>query len=122
MGEMILANGDSYKGEFVDNLLTGPNCDCLFSDGSRYQGAMANSKKEGKGVFTWPSGERYEGEFKNCLRDGYGIYYYADGTMFKGMWKSDLEHGSGVIEKDGKVIEEGDWERGVKKNQTPGRN
>jgi len=117
-GELILPSGDRFIGDFVDNYITGLNSECYFSDGSVYKGAMVNSKKEGKGEFIWSTGERYVGDFKNCLREGYGVYYFTDGTVFKGYWKNDLEHGHGVIEKNGE-IEEGEWEKGVKKTSKP---
>lgn len=36
---------------------------------------MVKSKKEGYGIYKWPSGDRYEGNYHNCLRHGYGEYY-----------------------------------------------
>ncbi len=33
-------------------------------------------RKEGLGVYTYPSGARYEGEWRDNLKDGRGVYYY----------------------------------------------
>lgn len=38
---------------------------CMYLNGEYYDGEWFDDKKNGRGVYTWPSGVRYEGELKN---------------------------------------------------------
>ena len=38
-----------------------------FPDGSIYEGAYINDKREGKGVYIWSDGKKYEGQWKKGL-------------------------------------------------------
>jgi hypothetical protein len=51
-----------------------------------YDGNYVDDKKNGYGVFSWPSGSRYEGNFKDEFRDGFGIMHWADGSTYEGEW------------------------------------
>lgn len=66
MGELVLANGDRYTGEFKGD------------------------KKHGQGEFTWASGEfagdQFIGQYQDNLRTGPGKYTWADGSVHKGQW------------------------------------
>ena len=45
-------------------------------DGGVYRGQWRGGKKEGLGVYTYPSGARYEGQWKNNLKNGLGSYHF----------------------------------------------
>ena len=49
----------------------------------------------------YPSGGQYEGAFANGKKHGYGIYKYKDGTKITGYWENDDYRGK---LKDGKKI------------------
>ena len=50
----------------------------------KYEGALINGKKEGKGIYIYQNGSKYEGYFKNDKKEGNGIFYYANGDRYKG--------------------------------------
>lgn len=66
-------NGDSYKGETVDN------------------------KRSGKGEYTWSNGQRYVGDFFNDKINGQGTLYYPNGSIYKGQWINELQDGKGEL-------------------------
>lgn len=45
-------------------------------DGGVYRGSWRGGKKEGLGVYAYPSGARYEGRWEDNLKDGLGVYYF----------------------------------------------
>ena len=62
---------------------------------TKYEGQWVNDKKEGKGIFTWPTGGQYEGDFKNNRKNGEGVY--SNGSQYTGGWKDNYYHGKGVM-------------------------
>ena len=59
-----------------------------FSDGSRYEGEVRDSKRNGRGTFIWANGSRYEGEWRNDRPHGQGILTMSDGRRFEGQWRN----------------------------------
>jgi hypothetical protein len=57
------------------------------SDGSvyKYEGAMQDGKRQGKGVYMYPNGNRYEGEWRDGVAHGAGEYWTRD-RHFVGTW------------------------------------
>lgn len=45
-------------------------------DGGSYRGQWRGLRKEGLGVYCYPSGARYEGEWRDNLKDGRGVYFF----------------------------------------------
>ncbi len=45
-------------------------------DGGIYRGNWRGGKKEGLGVYTYPSGARYEGRWEDNVKHGLGIYHF----------------------------------------------
>ena len=37
---------------------------------------LQGMRKEGLGVYTYPSGARYEGEWRDNLKEGRGVYFF----------------------------------------------
>lgn len=62
-----------------------------------YDGTYKNDKKEGHGVFKWPSDGIYEGAFKEDFRHGFGIMRWADGTIYEGEWECGVQCGRGKL-------------------------
>jgi len=58
-----------------------------YADGDVYQGHWKNSKREGKGVYTWKSGRKYEGEYVQDSRNGLGTMYFPDEFHFECNWQ-----------------------------------
>lgn len=45
-------------------------------DGGVYRGSWRGGRKEGLGVYIYPSGARYEGRWEANLKHGLGVYYF----------------------------------------------
>lgn len=86
----------------------------VYSNGSKYEGAMLNGKKHGYGVFTFANGDSYVGEFRNDLRDGTGIYIYKSGARYDGGFRSGKRQGRGrYVYANGDRFE-GEFRNGMK--------
>jgi hypothetical protein len=55
-----------------------------------FEGHYKYDKKEGHGVFKWPSDGIYEGGFKADFRHGFGVMRWADGTTYEGEWENGV--------------------------------
>ena len=62
-----------------------------------YEGNYKDDKKDGYGVFRWPSGSWFEGHFKNDYRHGFGIMHWIDGTSYEGQWVNGVQNGKGRL-------------------------
>ena len=54
------------------------------------------------GVYTYVDGSKYDGAWDNDKRNGQGItlqriglYYYSNGDKYEGNWKDDIKYGKG---------------------------
>ena len=100
-GEMVWSNGDTYKGNFVNDVREGhgtltfapPNP--TQTDGGEYVGDWVNNQMHGSGTRRYPNGDVYMGGYKNGKRCGEGRFYYANGDMFWGEWVDNHMHGPG---------------------------
>nr|DAD29343.1 TPA_asm: hypothetical protein HUJ06_030811 [Nelumbo nucifera] len=110
--EKMLANGDFYTGQWVDNLPHG-NGKYLWTDGCMYVGEWCRGKTNGKGKFSWPSGATYEGDFKSGYMDGKGTYTGSSGDTYRGSWVMNLKHGQGVKHYANGDSYDGEWRRGA---------
>jgi hypothetical protein len=80
-----------------------------FSSGNKYIGDWKNSKREGKGTFTYTDGERYIGEWKDGNENGLGTQDYKNGSKYEGQWKDGKREGIGTFTyKDG-TKKSGGW-------------
>ena len=62
LGTLILANGDTYVGEFQNGTAQGEGT-YTFADGKRYIGEFKDGKIHGKGTMTFPDGSKKEVEY-----------------------------------------------------------
>ncbi len=67
----------------------------LLPQGGSYSGQWLNNLKEGKGIFTWQDGDQYDGDWAQNKRNGDGIYKWANGNQYVGEWKDDKRSGKG---------------------------
>ncbi len=65
-GTFIFATGDSYEGDFQNDLFNGTGT-YRFTDGSIYTGQFEDGKMHGVGSMTYPDGSTHTGTFKNDL-------------------------------------------------------
>ena len=49
-----------------------------YDDGSKYIGNIANGKRHGQGIYTWPDGKKYVGGFENNRATGGWLFKTAD--------------------------------------------
>lgn len=54
------------------------------SSGHSYEGEMMAGKRNGHGVYHWPSKAHYEGQWANGLMHGSGKYFYPSGAIYIG--------------------------------------
>jgi hypothetical protein len=72
-----------YEGDFVDSKKTGKG-KFTWSDVNVYEGDFVDSKKTGKGKFSWGDGNMYEGDFVVGKQAGKGKFTWASGKVFEG--------------------------------------
>lgn len=71
--------------------------DLIYSDGTRYYGAVANGvPATGRGTMVFPTGNRYDGEFQNGKRSGCGTYSFVTGRRYVGQFQNDQFQGQGL--------------------------
>ena len=110
LGQIVLPNGDIYKGNWKSDLRHGAGL-CKFGEtGAIFKGEWRDGKPNGNGIlFSLPNeiiearfdgfkiidgqvkilftnGEYYEGNFKNNHRNSTGIHYYANADFYDGEW------------------------------------
>ncbi|QDZ21659.1 hypothetical protein HOP50_06g41860 [Chloropicon primus] len=96
-GELKYTNGDTYKGEIVNNLRHGKGRH-LCSTGDYYDGSWRFDKREGHGSMVFASKLRYEGDWKDDKAHGHGVCYYPNGQRYEGEWEKDQKWGWGKLE------------------------
>jgi len=69
-----------------------------YPDGSKYEGAFAESKFNGQGAFYFANGDKYTGAFKDNFPEGQGVRLYADGRKDEGAWREGEFRGSSLID------------------------
>jgi hypothetical protein len=121
-GEIKYKNGNSYIGEWKNNLYHGrgtlkfPNGDILIIEGS-----FTNGKLDQKNCdIHYQSGNYYNGEIIikkgmiiSYIRHGYGNMKFSDGTRYEGFWNNDMFHGEGKLDLNNDDYYEGNFENGL---------
>mmetsp|Transcript_38386 Transcript_38386/g.59900 ORF Transcript_38386/g.59900 Transcript_38386/m.59900 type:complete len:177 (-) Transcript_38386:378-908(-) len=80
------------------------------SDFGVYQGGIADTKKQGEGMYTWKNGQMYSGQFIEDLQDGIGTEIFppydnrdtdANGEVtfpyYEGGFRDGQRHGKGIL-------------------------
>ncbi|KAM4029621.1 MORN repeat-containing protein 3-like [Anomaloglossus baeobatrachus] len=141
-------NGDSYRGEWMDDRRHGIGTYIYKTPQGIYQGDWIHGKRSGYGTYDGklPGSATYirvyAGNWRNDRADGYGIYYYskdeyyeggwvcgqrsgygkmnfANGDIYEGEWRKDKYSGRGMLFYANKDIYKGFWRKGMKHG--PGR-
>ena len=73
--------------------------------GDYYTGAIADGKREGFGIYTYPNGDVYEGEWENDRKNGKGIFISVKQKInYSGVFKNDKYHGHGSLKIKNSII------------------
>lgn len=93
-----------------------------YANGDRYKGDFVNDKKEGSGVMYYVDDSRYEGNWKNDKQDGQGSMYYSiddkeQRDKYIGMWRSGKKHGAGDLYWSDGTHFKGNWINNVRSGQ-----
>jgi len=96
-------NGDSFEGEFVNNLREGQGI-YVSKAGHRYEGGWKKDQREGNGSLTFVEKEdgvtkwagTYEGEWHLNRKHGRGTFTYPSGDKYEGGWADDQKEGYGI--------------------------
>ena len=81
----------------------------------RYEGAIRNGKRHGRGKFTWPNGDSYTGEWRDDAMHGTGKFVSVAGDgdgggfTYEGEFESNRRHGRGVLRWTSGDKYVGDW-------------
>ena len=94
-GIIIINNGDSIIGDFVNGFCTGKGI-LKIKDYLEYEGDFIKNKKEGYGIEKYNNGTIYEGEFKDNKKNGKGKYIFNTGEIYEGYFENDLYEGEGI--------------------------
>jgi len=110
LGQIVLPNGDVYKGQWKSDLRHGAGLCKFGKTGAIYKGEWRDGKPAGNGTLLclpneiiegrfdgfkifdgqvkilFGNGEYYEGNFKNNHRNSTGIHYYINGDFYDGEW------------------------------------
>ncbi len=65
------------------------------------------------GELRFKNGDTYTGTFKDGHFEGRGVYRSHEGWTFKGVFHRGVAQGQGKLLKDGKVIQSGNYDKGV---------
>lgn len=109
-GELKYRNGDSYVGDFAEDLAHGRGI--LTSSQGVYRGTWSAGKKQGQGQFNANGGNVYQGQWDDDLRSGFGLEQYGNGDIYSGQWRNDQPHGFGEYTERSGARYEGSWVAG----------
>ena len=135
-GKHEKANGDIYRGHFLDDIkhglgvyrhadgqrvfdgryVMGQRVDgsMNYADRSVYKGQWYSGKRHGRGVYKFSDGSTYKGEFQHDRIQGAGQLIWPDGAKYVGEWSQGKRHGVGKeFAADGLLRHEGVWRDGV---------
>ena len=105
VGTLEYANGDVYKGTFVDNDFVGLG-EMTYANGDHYVGEWKQSQMCGTGTYTFQAGDVYKGQFIQNKFNGHGELK-TKGTRYVGEFRDDMAHGAGHLTflQDNKVVD-----------------
>ncbi len=79
---MNYANGNNYKGDWVDDERRG-NGVFTSSNGNRYEGQFKDNKMHGKGKMNYVNKDSYTGDWVDGLRAGHGVFTWSSGARYE---------------------------------------
>ncbi|XOV67661.1 MAG: hypothetical protein ACFHU9_00550 [Fluviicola sp.] len=117
-------SGDTYEGEFKNDLYHGYGVYYDKSEDSKYSGEFKIGMPDGKGKATWGKDSKYpnryyDGEWKLGLMHGYGTKFWGQAEVaqytnnkYTGEWKNDEMDGEGKYEWADGSYYQGPWKNG----------
>ena len=90
-----------------------------YADGSTYDGAWREGKRDGQGLYTCKDGSAYAGAWKDDKKNGQGVNTYADGTKYAGAWEKGKRHGQGVFTHKNGSTYDGAWKNDKRDGEAP---
>ncbi|XP_065117867.1 MORN repeat-containing protein 3 [Paramisgurnus dabryanus] len=109
------ANGDRYRGEWLDNKKHGNGMQVWKKTGIIYDGEWSFGKRHGYGVLTKFHREQkeyvrvYAGGWQNDKKEGVGTYFYSPLAFYEGHWSKDQRAGWGRMQYENGEVYEGEW-------------
>ncbi|BBN17471.1 radial spoke head protein 1 [Marchantia polymorpha subsp. ruderalis] len=111
-GVATYSNGDKFEGTYENSKRSGRG-KYTFKNGASYDGMYQDGVKSGFGVMKYPDKSSYEGYWAQDKKNGSGRYKYANGDMYHGEWKDDVKHGFGMYLFEENMSQfEGNWDKG----------
>jgi len=98
-GKLVLDDGSTYEGEFVDKSPCGYGTMIWLNNNNKhykYEGEWKNGFMHGKGCLKFKIGYTYEGNFVNGFLEGYGILYF-NGKSYEGDFIKNVMNGKGKM-------------------------
>nr|CAH8872626.1 unnamed protein product [Trichobilharzia regenti] len=110
------ANGNTFEGKTVNDLLQGHGEFYWSKTGATYTGDFKANTITGRGKIVWLNKSEYVGDVVNGIRHGNGKYTDSNGLEYIGQWKNGKKHGKGRLNftSDGSVYYDGDWYCGLR--------
>lgn len=109
-GKLTLSNGDSYEGEFKQDLFHGYGVYIDNASGSKYEGNWEEGSRTGKGKEYFNDGSVYEGNYLKNKRNGKGKLKLSNGSEYLGDFIDDKIEGKGIFKWNENKIYFGEWE------------
>ena len=101
--------GDVYEGAFCMHKKHGVGT-MEYRNGNTYIGEWRNNLWNGKARLQLWTKETYDGKFIAGKRNGYGLCTFANGSMYKGFWKNDQpDHFGEFIEANSEANSEANF-------------
>lgn len=97
-GKMIYNSGDTYEGDYFNDVFNGTGCYKWKASGYEYIGEYKNGIMNGNGIYKWNESEYYKGEFVNGIKEGNGELRWSNGRKFIGPFKDGKPHGIGFFD------------------------
>ena len=130
-GKLVWKNGYEYDGDFNGFCLNGKG-KLKNPDGDSYEGDFVNNLFHGEGTYKYfKSKNIYEGEFQYGMKKGKGKYTVNGQYIYEGNWDNDMPFGYGKLSnwddtcnlkctfRDGKIAEEPIYIKGSKEIINP---
>ena len=89
-----LSDGSYYQGQLADGQPDGVG-QLMAADGSFYRGEWRSGEPVGVGVSLLANGDRYEGYFASGMYNGKGSYVFANGRYYEGTFTNNQIQGQG---------------------------
>lgn len=76
--------GTKYIGMFEQGEMNCKNAIYIYKSGTKYEGEIYHSRRNGHGTCYYPNGDKYTGEWRDDEKYGFGAYSYNEGETYEG--------------------------------------